>query len=157
MICELCKWNKTGKDLFLCIVFLVLKSTPTHFWSRNSKKLWKIFMSQVFTAFYYTKHIKSNLCCIYMYHSPRRQKQKFGQRCFLLIEQRPGPSSRCYRTSCFLRLELQRAGDSPHYKWKFSWRWIRATAHRINTEESSHRSILRPIVKPQIVKGEILA
>ena len=32
----------------------------------------------------------------------------------MLVEQCPGPSSRCDHNSCFLCLELQRAGDSPH-------------------------------------------
>ena len=40
---------------------------------------------------------------------------------FLLIEQSPGPSSRCDHTSWFLRLELQRAGESLHSKWKLNW------------------------------------
>ena len=63
-------------------------------------------------------------------------------RSFSLIEQCPGPSSRCDHTSWFPRLELQRAGDSPHTKWKFSWGGTRTTDHRINAQESYHRAIL---------------
>ena len=35
-------------------------------------------------------------------------------RIFLSIEKRPDPSSRCDNTSWFIRLELQRDGDSSH-------------------------------------------
>ena len=37
----------------------------------------------------------------------------------MLIEQCPGPSSCCDHASSFLRLELQRAGYSPHSGRKF--------------------------------------
>ena len=39
----------------------------------------------------------------------------------------------CYAWNC---------RDSPHSKWKFSWRWIRTTDHRINAQWSYHWAIL---------------
>ena len=63
----------------------------------------------------------------------------------LLIEQCPGPSSQCDHTSWFLRLELQRAGDSPQSKWTFSWGGTRTTDQRINGEPKSYPwAILTP-------------
>ena len=75
-------------------------------------------------------------------------------RSFLLIEQCPGPSSRCDHNSWFIRLELQRAGDSPHTKWKFSWRGTRTTDHRINAQEFYHWVILTPL--PHVAKFHCL-
>ena len=63
-------------------------------------------------------------------------------RSFLVIELLPGPSSRCDHSSWFLRLELQRAGDSLPTKWKFSWGGTRTTDHRINAQESYNLAFL---------------
>ena len=60
----------------------------------------------------------------------------------LLIEQCPGPSSRCEHTSSFLLLELQRASDSTHSKWKFSWGGTRTFDQRSTGQESHHWAIL---------------
>lgn len=43
-----------------------------------------------------------------------------------------GPSSPCYHTSGFLRLELRRPSDSSRPKCNFRWQWARTTDHRIN-------------------------
>ena len=62
----------------------------------------------------------------------------------LLIEQCPGPSSRCDHTPWFQRLKLRRAGDSFHSKCKFSWGWSRTADHRINAQESYHWATFKP-------------
>ena len=64
------------------------------------------------------------------------------QKSFLLIKQCPGPSYWCDHTSWFRRLGLQRAGNSPHPKWKFSWGGTQTADYRIKAQESDHWAIL---------------
>ena len=46
-------------------------------------------------------------------------------------------------------LEIQRANDSLHWKWKFGWWGIRTTDHMINLQESYNEAILTLQVQPQ--------
>ena len=56
-------------------------------------------------------------CDFFSYDSTKMSKVDIWTlRSVLLVEQFPGPFSQCDNISRFLRLELQRAGDSPHCK-----------------------------------------
>ena len=89
-------------------------------------------------------------------------------RIFSLIEQCPGTASRCDHTSWFLRLELQRAGDSPHAKSELAWgcsstgfffsrpSWVRLCGSFLATFLSPRcpaRSHLPPSSSPPIVSS----